>query len=107
MGCFARLSSLNAVIVIVFLGSSGVSSASAFSAGDDSAPEVSEKRSGSKAFRGVVNEGFRNGGAGVDDVEIKELFGCKESNPPELNVSLSKGICGYPEIYLDFVIELL
>lgn len=45
---------------------SGVSSASALSAGDDSAPEVSEKSSESKALRGVVKEGLRKAGAGVD-----------------------------------------
>lgn len=64
-----------------------MSSASALSAGDDSAPDVSEKRSRSKALRGVVKEGLRNGGAGVDDVAMKELFGCEDSNPPENQVS--------------------
>jgi hypothetical protein len=59
-----------------------VSSASALSAGDDSAPDVSERRSGSKALRGVVKEGLRNGGAGVDDAATKELFACEDSNPP-------------------------
>lgn len=44
---------------------SGVSSVSALSAGDDSAPDVSENMSTSKALRGVVKEGFRNGVAVV------------------------------------------
>lgn len=38
-----------------------MSSASALSAGEDSAPEVSEKRSLSNGLRGVVKEGFRKG----------------------------------------------
>lgn len=38
-----------------------MSSASALSAGDDSAPDASEKMSGSKGFRGVVKEGLRKG----------------------------------------------
>lgn len=42
---------------------SGVSSASALSAGEDSAPDASEKSSGSKGLRGVVKDGFRNSGA--------------------------------------------
>jgi hypothetical protein len=53
-----------AVVNVIFLCAiSGVSSASALSAGDDSAPEVSENRSASNGLRGVVNEGFRNGAA--------------------------------------------
>ena len=78
-------------MAFVFLGSSGVSSASALSAGDDSAPDVSEKRSGSKAFRGVVKDGLRNWGAGVDDDAMKEPFGCGDSNPPVKQISLSSG----------------
>jgi hypothetical protein len=74
---------LNAVIAFEGLGNSGVSSASALSAGDDSAPDVSENSSESKALRGVVKEGLRNCGAAVDDAATKELFGGTESNPPK------------------------
>ena len=73
---------MNAAIALEVLGRSGVSSASALSAGDDSAPEVSENTSGSKAFRGVVNEGLRKGCAGADEVSTKEPFACADSNPP-------------------------
>lgn len=66
-----------------------MSSASAFSAGDDSAPETSEKSSWSNGFRGVVKEGLRNCGAGVDDAATKELEGCSDSNPTAFNVSVS------------------
>lgn len=90
MGRFTELSSVKAVIAFEVFGSSGVSSASALSAGDDSAPDVSEKRSGSKALRGVVKEGLRNGGAGVDDAATKGAFGCENSNPlPSNQLSLS------------------
>ena len=59
-----------------------MSSASALSAGEDSAPDTSEKRSWSKGFRGVVNEGLRKAGAGVDDAPMKEFVGFGDSNPP-------------------------
>lgn len=56
---------------------SGVSSASALSAGDDSAPEASENKSGSKGFRGVVKEGLRNGVAVLaEDVKIEVVLSC-------------------------------
>lgn len=48
---------------MIVLTPSGVSSASALSAGDDSAPDASEKSSGSKGLRGVVKDGLRNGEA--------------------------------------------
>jgi hypothetical protein len=50
-----------------------VSSRSALSAGDDSAPDASENRSGSNGFRGVVNDGLRNCGAVVDLAFTKEF----------------------------------
>jgi len=62
---FFSARALKAVMVELVLGFSGVSSASALSAGDDSAPEVSEKRSASNGRRGVVKEGLRKAGAGV------------------------------------------
>jgi hypothetical protein len=59
---------------------SGVSSASALSAGEDSAPDASEKRSGSKGLRGVVNDGLRNSGAlllfAVANIEGVDGIGC-------------------------------
>lgn len=58
------MSPLNAVIVCSGLGGSGVSLKSVFPPGDVSAPETSEKSSGSKGFRGVVKDGLRNGVAG-------------------------------------------
>lgn len=45
-------------------GVSGTSSEVSVGAGLDSAPEHSENRSSSTRFCGVVNDGFRNGGAG-------------------------------------------
>jgi hypothetical protein len=80
---------VNAVIVWPVFGGSGVSSASALSAGDDSAPDTSEKSSWSKGFRGVVKDGLRNCGAGADDAAMKELEVWLDSNPSALNVSLS------------------
>ena len=65
---------LNAVISVLVLIVSGVSSVSALSAGDDSAPEVSENSSGSNGFRGVVNEGLRNGVAGFAEWSKREAF---------------------------------
>lgn len=51
---------------------------SPLSAGDDSAPEVSENRSASKGFLGVVKDGLRNGAAlaGVAENE-KVVESCK------------------------------
>ena len=72
MGFLSESPLVKAVTTLEDLGS-GVSSASALSAGDDSAPETSENKSWSNGFRGVVNEGFRNGGATVEVVFIKEL----------------------------------
>jgi len=66
------------MVVLAFC-ASGVSSASALSAGEDSAPDASEKRSGSNGFRGVVKEGLRNGVAGVEDEFMKELDGLGDS----------------------------
>jgi len=80
MGCFSEFALVKAVMALEDLGS-GVSSASALSAGEDSAPETSEKRSWSKGLRGVVKDGFRNGGAGVEEAVMKELWG-RDSNPP-------------------------
>jgi hypothetical protein len=65
---------LKAVISVLVLTISGVSSVSALSAGDDSAPEVSENNSGSKGFRGVVKEGLRNGVAGFAEGSKREAF---------------------------------
>jgi hypothetical protein len=79
MGAFSDLD-VKAVMAFEVCGS-GVSSASALSAGEDSAPETSEKRLSSKGLRGVVNEGLRKGGAAVEDEEVKECRGC-ESKPP-------------------------
>jgi hypothetical protein len=62
---------------------SGVSSASALSAGEDSAPDTSENISWSKGLRGVVNEGFRNGGAAGADAFIKELWECCPNAPAQ------------------------
>lgn len=87
------------VIVVCVLIVSGVSSASAFSAGDDSAPEVSENRSGSNDFRGVMKEGLRNGAAVFAvDVKSEAVSGrgsigfAGESKPPDhvLLVSLQR-----------------
>ena len=68
---------------------SGVSSASALSAGDDSAPDVSDSSSISRRLgRGVLNEGLRNGvpcGLGCD---AKELVDCEEMLRSDI-VSLS------------------
>lgn len=62
---------------------SGVSSPSALSAGDDSAPEASEKRSRwSKGFLGVVKEGLRKGGAILDSFVKKELLKALVSKLP-------------------------
>ena len=61
-----------------------MSSASALSAGDDSAPDTSENRSWSNGFRGVVKEGLRNAGAGVDEAVINEFEDCDDSNPPKI-----------------------
>ena len=72
---------VKAVIVWLLLGLSGVSSASALSAGDDSAPETSENSSWSNGFRGVVKDGLRKGGAGVEEDAAKELIGREDSNP--------------------------
>lgn len=71
----------------MLLGSSGVSK-SALSAGDDSAPETSEKRSGSKVLRGVVKDGLRNGDPGVIDDAMNEFAGCDDSNPPKTLVNV-------------------
>jgi hypothetical protein len=60
-------------IAVLILYISGVSSASALSAGDDSAPDASENKSGSNDFRGVVNDGLRNCGAGVELAFPKEI----------------------------------
>lgn len=65
---------MNVVISVLVLIVSGVSSVSALSAGDDSAPEVSENKSGSKGFRGVVKEGLRNGVAGFAERSKREAF---------------------------------
>jgi hypothetical protein len=65
---------LNTVISAFVLIVSGVSSVSALSAGDDSAPEVSENSSGSNGFRGVVKEGLRNGVAGFAEESKMEVF---------------------------------
>jgi hypothetical protein len=54
--------SANKVIALFGGAVSGVST-SALSAGDDSAPEASEKRSASNGLRGVVKDGLRNGAA--------------------------------------------
>ena len=54
---------------------SGVSTSASTPPGVDSAPDASENRSGSKGFRGVVNDGFRNCGAGVELEFMKELVG--------------------------------
>ncbi len=70
-----------------------MSSASALSAGDDSAPDTSEKRSWSKGFRGVVNEGLRKGGAGVEDAPPKGFVDFVDSNPPVLLSVLLPGSC--------------
>ncbi len=75
------------------VGWSGVSSASALSAGEDSAPETSDKNSWSNDFRGVVKEGLRNCGAGVDDAAVKELFGGGDSKPPGQGISTLSSIC--------------
>lgn len=67
------------------LGSSGVSSPSAMSPGDESTAEASDKKSRSNVpFRGVVKEGFRKAGAGVEDAPANELWlaGFGVSNPP-------------------------
>jgi hypothetical protein len=64
----------NTDMAVLILCISGVSSRSAVSAGDDSAPDASENRSGSNGFRGVVNDGLRNCGAGVDLAFTKEEF---------------------------------
>ena len=61
--------------------------ASALSAGEDSAPDASEKRSGSNGLRGVVKEGLRNGGAGVEDWFMKELDGFGDSKFAGIHVS--------------------
>lgn len=66
-----------------------MSSASALSAGDESAPDVSENRSGSKALRGVVKDGLRNGEAGTDDAAVNEDFICEDSNPSSDQVSFT------------------
>lgn len=79
MGCLTV--PLEKVIVWPAVGNSGVSSASALSAGEDSTPDISERRSWSKGFRGVVNDGLRKAGAGVEDAPMKELVGL-DSNPP-------------------------
>jgi hypothetical protein len=63
---------------VLILFNSGVSSKSAVSAGDDSAPDASEKMFGSNGFRGVVNNGLRNWGEGVELVFVKELVGLLE-----------------------------
>lgn len=69
-----------------------MSSASTLSAGEDSAPDASEKSSWSKGFRGVLKEGLRNGAAVVDDAPMKELTGLGDSNPPNPPVySISVG----------------
>ena len=73
---------MKAVIALLVLGS-GVSSASAMSPGDDSTPDASDIKSISKVpFRGVVNEGFRNCGAGVNELPANDLGVCEVSNPP-------------------------
>ena len=77
---------------------SGVSSVSALSAGGDSAPEASEKRSTSKGLRGVVKDGLRKGVAVLEGVaekkaDCEEVVGGLEgdSKPPggERDVSMS------------------
>ena len=107
MGCLDELASANTIIAFEVLGSSGVSSASALSAGDDSAPDVSENKSGSKALRGVVKEGLRNGAAGVEDVAVKVLLGCEDSIPPAQDVSLLHHEVASGFIRYAFVIRLL
>ena len=52
-----------------------MSSASALSPGEDSAPETSENRSLSNGFRGVVKDGLRKAGADVDEGAMKEFEG--------------------------------
>lgn len=49
------------------------------SAGEDSAPETSEYSSGSNGFLGVVKEGFRNGGAVLAGVVMKDLVDFADS----------------------------
>lgn len=63
-------------MVLIVLTLSGVSSASALSAGDDSAPDASEKSSGSKGLRGVVKDGLRKGEADGALPEQKDDSGC-------------------------------
>jgi len=63
------------LLVLVVRGKSGVSSPSALSAGEESTPDASEKGSGSKGLRGVVNEGFRKGGAGLEEAVMKDDSG--------------------------------
>lgn len=84
MGC---LTFVAAKATCFFPATSGVSSVSPLSAGEDSAPEVSEKRSASKGFRGVVKEGLRKGVALAGVAENENWFGLLrgfegESKPP-------------------------
>lgn len=74
---------------------SGVSSVSALSAGEDSAPEASEKRSTSKGLRGVVKDGLRKGVAVLEGVAEKKAD-CEgggglegDSKPPVGGVDVS------------------
>lgn len=83
IGCFCGCASEKIAIALVAFGRSGVSSPSAMSPGDESIPEASEKRSGSKfPLRGVVKEGFRNCGAGFDVLARNELVVGGGLNPP-------------------------